>query len=63
MMFTVIGIHPVYIPVPCHLVEVEFSVHPVDIDWCEITQEIDGQSRENWQVPWDEHPMKDSYRR
>jgi hypothetical protein len=34
---------------------------PVDnFDWSQITQEIAGEPRENWQVPYDEQQLDDS---
>ena len=35
---------------------IEIQVHPpnASIDWDEFTQRIEGEPRDNWQVPWDE---------
>jgi hypothetical protein len=39
------------------LLEMEIEPHDANVDWSAITQPIDGQPRENWQVPWDERPI------
>lgn len=36
------------------LLEVEIEPPDAEVDWSAITQPIDGQPPENWQVPWDE---------
>jgi hypothetical protein len=53
---TIIGVHSVDAFEPCHLIEVELDV---PIDWGKVTQEVDGQPADNWQVPWDEQRLDD----
>ena len=50
----ILGIYPVAADEPCH--QVEFVVDDSDrqLDIRSITQEVADQSRDNWQVPWDE---------
>lgn len=33
---------------------------PDSFDWAEVTQEIAGQPRCDWQAPWDERPLDES---
>ena len=55
MRVDVIGLYPVETPEPCHLVELLIAGgKPADV-MASITQEAPGQSRDNWQVPYDEH--------
>jgi hypothetical protein len=49
----VLGIHPVSANEPVHLVEIEWSSSR-DLDFGEITQEVEGEDEDYWQVPWDE---------
>lgn len=49
-----IGIYSVDDNSDVHLIEVQFNDTPNNIDVGQITQEIKGQSPENWQSPWDE---------
>ena len=42
------------------LLEIEVEPEEVEIDWSAITQSIDDQPRDNWQVPWDERRVGDS---
>lgn len=37
-----------------YLFEVEIEPADADVDWCAITQPIEGQPKANWQVPYDE---------
>jgi hypothetical protein len=55
MALVIKGVHEVEAPEPCWLLEVE--VDDSDFDWGQVTQEADGQPRDNWQVPWDERPL------
>ena len=54
MELRLIGVYLLDAPEPCHLIEIEFANDASDFDWGEVTQEISGQPRDNWQVPWDE---------
>jgi hypothetical protein len=49
-----VGVYRVRSAEPCHLVELEITDVSGEIDLAEITQEIAGQARANWQVPYDE---------
>lgn len=53
----VIGIHTVTADEPVHLVELEFADDPDNFDFGDVTQEIPGQPRSNWQVPYDEQEV------
>jgi hypothetical protein len=56
MSFFIRGVHPVEAPEPCHLIEAELTQGD-SFDWGNVTQEVPGQPRTNWQVPWDERPL------
>jgi hypothetical protein len=55
MRIDVIGVYPVAAPEPCHLIEVLIAEGNPGDAVESITQEIPGQPRDNWQVPYDEH--------
>jgi hypothetical protein len=60
MRFEVIGAYPVpEAETPCHLVEaLVWSEREGEmLDFGQVTQEIPGEPRENWQVPWDERKL------
>ena len=40
---------------PCYLVEAQINNFMGKFDFGEITQEVKNESRDNWQVPWDEY--------
>ncbi len=50
----VIGIHPIAADEPVYLVELEIAGDADDFDFGEVTQEVSGQSRSNWQAAYDE---------
>jgi hypothetical protein len=51
----VVGVYRVAEAVePCHLVEVLLDPPHAHWDWGNVTQEVPGQPRDNWQVPYDE---------
>jgi hypothetical protein len=53
---TIIGVHPVAEAAePCHLLEIRIDHCSESFDLGDITQELTGQPRTNWQVPYDEH--------
>jgi hypothetical protein len=56
----VIGVHPVEADEPVHLIEllVEGDVDYFDIG--EVTQEVPGQPKSNWQAPYDERLLEES---
>lgn len=53
----VIGIHPVPADEPVHLVELAVEGDADDFDFGEITQEVPGQPRSNWQAVYDERDV------
>ena len=50
----IVGVHAVDAPVPCCLVELAVARSLEPLDFGAISQELSGQPRANWQVPWDE---------
>ncbi len=60
MAFKIRGVHPIEAPEPCHLIHVELPPASSSYEWGAVTQEVAGQFRDNWQVPWDEQPLEDS---
>jgi len=50
----VVGIHPVAADEPVHLVELEIEGNADGFDIGEITQEVPGQPRRNWQAVYGE---------
>lgn len=56
----IIGVHPIEADEPVHLVEllVEGDVDAFDIG--EVTQEVAGQPKSNWQAPYDERVLEES---
>ena len=51
----VVGVYPVPdAEEPCHLVEIAITGGTGIFDIGDVTQEVDGQPRENWQVPFAE---------
>ncbi len=53
----VVGIHPNAAPEPAHLVELEIEGSAEGFDFGEITQEVSGQPRNNWQAVYDEREV------
>jgi hypothetical protein len=56
----VIGIHAVPADEPLHLVELEVEGNPSSLNLDEITQEVPGQPRSNWQAVYDERQVGDN---
>ena len=54
----VLGVHPVDAQEPVHLIEIQVSGN--DIDWASITQPVEGEIEDNWQVPFDEQQVPGS---
>ncbi len=50
----VIGIYPTEADESVHLVEILVRNSEGRFDLSEFTQEVNGQPKQNWQVPWDE---------
>ena len=57
---TVLGVHPIAAGEPCHLIEILLAGSDEDLDFGKVTQEVDGQPRSNWQVPYDEQMLEES---
>ena len=56
---TVVGVHPVEAAdEPCHLVELLVEGADDELDFREVTQEVKGQLRDNWQAPYDEQTLE-----
>jgi hypothetical protein len=53
----VVGIHPVAADEPVHLVVMEIEDGSDSFDFGEVTQEVPGQPRSNWQVVWNEREI------
>ena len=51
------GVHSVEASEPVHLIDVAIRGAFHEVDWGAITQELVGQPRENWQVPYDEREL------
>jgi hypothetical protein len=49
-----IGLYSIDAHPDVHLLEMNFDHPPRSVDVGKITQEVSGQSQDNWQVPWDE---------
>jgi hypothetical protein len=56
----VIGIHRVPADQPVHLVELEVEGDAADFDLGEVTQEVPGQPKSNWQAAYDEREVGDN---
>jgi hypothetical protein len=52
-----VGIHHVEAAEPVHLLEIEIEGDAEDFDFGEVTQELPGQPRSNWQVAYDEREV------
>jgi hypothetical protein len=53
----VIGLHPVLADEPVHLIELEVEGDADDFDLGEITQEVPGEPRSEWQAVYDEQEI------
>ena len=51
---SVVGVHPIDAPQPCHLLEIAVSDPDDKFRWADVTQEEPGQPRGNWQAAYDE---------
>lgn len=60
MKIEIIGVYPVRARQPCHLVELWVRELIGRLPVAEFTQEIQGKSQANWQVPWDERVLTES---
>jgi hypothetical protein len=55
-----IGVHPVPADEPVHLIELLIEGDVGDFEIGEVTQEIAGQPRSEWQAPYDERVLEES---
>ena len=55
----IIGVHPISANEPCHIVEIELKAPSDEFDFGAVTQEVPDQSRDNWQVAYDEQQVGD----
>src|SRR5262245_1786495 len=60
MLIEVIGVYSVQAHEPCHLVELWIRGLIGALTVGEFTQEVEGQPRDNWQVPYDERVLNQS---
>jgi|ERR1019366_6754142 hypothetical protein len=56
----IIGVHPVKANEPVHLIELLVESVVEDFDLGEATQEIAGQPKMNWQVPYNDRLLESS---
>lgn len=56
----IIGIHPVEADEPVHLIDLLVEGNTDDFDIGEVTQEVAGQPKSNWQAPYDERVLEES---
>jgi hypothetical protein len=54
MRIEVVGVHPVEASEPCHVIELQVEDAGASFDLAAMTQDLPGEPRDNWQVPWDE---------
>jgi hypothetical protein len=59
MTIEVIGVYPVRAVEPCHLVELWVRELKGELPVADFSQEMKGQPRDNWQVPYDERVLND----
>jgi hypothetical protein len=55
----IIGVHPVEADEPVYLLELLVEGDVEDFDIGEVTQEVTGQPKANWQAPYDERLLDD----
>jgi hypothetical protein len=53
----IVGIHPIAADEPVHLVELEIEGNADGFGISDITQEVPGQPRSNWQAVYDERQI------
>jgi hypothetical protein len=56
----IIGIHPIEADEPVHLIELLVEGDVEDFDIGELTQEMAGQPKMNWQAPYDDRLLEAS---
>jgi hypothetical protein len=55
----IIGVHPIEADEPVHLVEILVEGDVDNFDIGEVTQEVPGQPKSNWQAPYDERVLEE----
>lgn len=63
MGLQIVGVHKIPADEPCYLIEVKLLSDLDALDWGAITQELDDQPPDNWQVPYDEQPVSEDGKR
>jgi len=56
---TILGVHAVPADHPCHLVEILVEGPGYELDFGEITQEMEGLPRDKWMLPWHEQKVEE----
>lgn len=56
----IIGVHAVEAVEPVHLIELLVEGDTDDFDIGDVTQEVSGQPKSNWQAPYDERVLEES---
>jgi len=56
----IIGVHPIESDEPVHLIELLVEGDADAFDIGEVTQEVAGQPKSNWQAPYDERMLEES---
>lgn len=56
----IVGVHPVEADEPVHLIELLVAGDADDFEIGEVTQEVAGQPKSNWQAPYDERVLEES---
>jgi len=59
----IIGVHPVEADEPVYLIELLVEGNVDDFDIGEVTQEVAGQPKSNWQAPYDERILEEAKQR
>ena len=56
----ILGVHPIEADEPVHLIELLVEGNVEDFDIGGVTQEVVGQSKMNWQAPYDDRILEQS---
>jgi hypothetical protein len=56
----IVGVHQVEADEPVHLIELLIEGDVEDFDIGEVTQEVAGQPKMNWQAPYDDRLLEES---
>lgn len=56
----ILGVHPVEADEPVHLIELVVEGDAKDFDIGEVTQQVAGQPKANWQAPYDDRLLEES---